>query len=410
MLQRHAVFHYNFNWEITIFFLAVILGATLRLFLSTLGHNYDVESWTIVADIMAKGKSVYATTERHNYGPVLFYIFEGVRRIQFLLSFFKHPEAFHIILAAFLSVVDASIAWMLMRKENIFVAVLFMLNPVLILITGYHSQVDHVAIGFAFASWLLINQSPVGIFRLCFSAILLGISLMVKHDFIFFPIWLLFYEPLGNIWKRLFYSVMAWGIFLGGFLPWMGDPASRNGIIRNVFLYNSWEGNSFLARIPLFFFPADVYQRILWFLPISCVKSFFILGMVLSGIYIMRSCPKESFYLYLVCLLVFTSTVANQYLAIPAMACAYFWRSKWVWIYLFISTCFLLGFTGNTDNLNILPFFRHERYGGSWSYIHCQIWLVIFLFEVFTQMFYKVYVPQCHQKQGVFPANIAGGD
>jgi len=35
---------------------------------------------------------------------------------------------------------------MLMRRINFVVAVLFMLNPVLMLITGLHSQVDHVAI------------------------------------------------------------------------------------------------------------------------------------------------------------------------------------------------------------------------------------------------------------------------
>lgn len=54
--------------------LVIVIGVALRLALPLLGHNFDVESYRIVADIMGDGGNVYAETSRYNYWPIWFLI------------------------------------------------------------------------------------------------------------------------------------------------------------------------------------------------------------------------------------------------------------------------------------------------------------------------------------------------
>ena len=57
-----------------VFLVIIALGLDLRMGAAVLGHNFDIESWYIVADIMRHGGNVYAETGRYNYGPVWFFI------------------------------------------------------------------------------------------------------------------------------------------------------------------------------------------------------------------------------------------------------------------------------------------------------------------------------------------------
>jgi hypothetical protein len=50
----------------------IVIGLAARFFFTTFGHNYDLDSDTIVAEIVDQGGNVYADTPRYNYAPVWF--------------------------------------------------------------------------------------------------------------------------------------------------------------------------------------------------------------------------------------------------------------------------------------------------------------------------------------------------
>src|SRR5262249_41097924 len=91
------------------FFLAtVVLGVTLRLLAAGVGYNFDIESWDITSKLFLAGKSVYANTYRYPYAPAGIYILGTLKWLA--LSFgYDGVQAFHLLVAAFLSCVDVTI-------------------------------------------------------------------------------------------------------------------------------------------------------------------------------------------------------------------------------------------------------------------------------------------------------------
>src|SRR5579859_6127536 len=165
----------------------LLVGLAARGFFATLGHNYDFESCRVIAGLMEEGKNVYANTDRYNYGPVLFnllYVLDVVAG--------RNPEVFRGLLVALLSLADAGIAWILWRKYGLRAGVLFFLNPVSIMITGYHNQFDNVAVLLGLCSVILYGEDfakrPGG--RQYGALGILGLSLMTKHLLFVFPLWL----------------------------------------------------------------------------------------------------------------------------------------------------------------------------------------------------------------------------
>ena len=138
------------NW---LFFVVVIAGIALRLLVATCGHNYDMDSSRIAADIVDRGGNVYAGTERYNYGPIWFHILHALN----LLA--GHNEtAFRYLVTGFLSLVDVGIFSILWRKFGKLAASLFFLNPVSVIITGYDCQFDNCAILLGLLAALLVGD------------------------------------------------------------------------------------------------------------------------------------------------------------------------------------------------------------------------------------------------------------
>src|SRR5882724_1425893 len=107
----------------------LLSGIALRVYIATFGHNYDLDSYEIVADLVAHGKSVYANTTRYNYGPVWLYVLWGLKSIQVGLGW-TGIESFHGLIAFFLSLVDSAIAITLARVYGYRVGIFFLINPI----------------------------------------------------------------------------------------------------------------------------------------------------------------------------------------------------------------------------------------------------------------------------------------
>jgi hypothetical protein len=290
------------------------VGLVVRILLSYLGHNFDFQSFWLVGEIAAKFQNVYVETDRYNYGPIWFSLLFIFRKVaDFAPGNETSVFRWQIVLA--LSLVDVGIFQILRKKIGLKTAALYLLNPVVMLISGYHNQFDNLAILMAIGASLLLdrflirstNRNLIG------GLILLGLSITTKHVFIFFPLWIALKLISKHDWKMAGISLcVPLGIFLISFLPFVPDGGFGE-IIHNVFLYRSVENGPFL-RLLVPDFIRQISSPIVWLIGV----------MTLWG-YLFR---KFDFWklslVYLVVLVMFSPAMANQYLAIPAAFIACF--------------------------------------------------------------------------------------
>lgn len=342
---------------------AIIASIVVKLSLASLGHNWDVGSWYVVSDLVLQGKSVYAHTFRYNYGPIWAAILGGIRGLCKWLDF-DSGEGFHILIAGFLAGIDALISIALSSAYSYEAALAFLLIPVGWLTSGYHSQLDNVAVFVGLLAWLLIRRGATTRRRLVFSAVLMGLSLSVKHLAIFFPIWLLFRKEWMSLRYRILYAVIAYSVFLATFLPWLGDPASRAGILGNVFRYSSNYGFSLTGLlVSLPFTSVNSFDRFFAWVPaIPAFKALWAAMMVGFGIIVawrQRPSPpwNDMFLCYLIAMYGLSPSIADQYTAIPLVACAVFYRFPPSWAFWVTATAALL-----ISDTNVLgAFYSHSR-------------------------------------------------
>jgi len=306
-----------------LFVYAILVSVIAKIAVATFGHNYDVNSYCVVSNILEQGKSVYAETTRYNYGPIWAWLVSGFG----YLSNCNAGEHFHLVIAAFLATVDVMIGIALAENYSWTAAMVFLLSPISLLISGFHSQFDNLAVLIALLAWLMIREGKPRLTVLTGSSALLGISLIVKHIMFLFPLWLLFWKPLGRLRYRLLYVGLAFGIFGAAFLPWWVDPASRAGIVQNVFQYKSAFGNSLGGRLIELFVPLDSLDDFFfrWFRIDNGLQILWMAGMLAAGIVLAMRNKRELFLLYLMVLYVSSPSISLQYTAIPMIACAVFW-------------------------------------------------------------------------------------
>ena len=198
-----------------VIWLVLLTGLAARFWVATCGHNFDFDSYRIVADLMAQGKNVYASTDRYCYGPGWFTV------IHLLDALAGHrADIFRWLLIGFLSAADVAIALMLWRQFGLLAAAFFFLNPVSIIITGYHNQFDNVAICLGLLAVIRFGddfEKPLS-GRKWSALLLLGLSLTTKHVFFMFPFWLAV-KQRGLLQKCLIVAVPT-VIFLASFLPY----------------------------------------------------------------------------------------------------------------------------------------------------------------------------------------------
>jgi hypothetical protein len=222
--------------------LASIVGVGLRLWLAAGSYgNYDQTSFQTVAGIMARGGNVYAETSRYNYSPVWAFI------LPILAGFaVRTGIAFHLAFRGFLTLVDlcnaiviGGIASRNSGKGDRDLAVraylAYLLNPVAILIVGYHGQFDNLAALPLLCAVLLSLRRGSGQNASAFPLWLLATAaLLVKH-LNAFTVWAFFVYLYSSVkWSAIAFACSI-GVFALSFWPFL--PAGFDGIVNNVFLY-----------------------------------------------------------------------------------------------------------------------------------------------------------------------------
>lgn len=303
--------------------LVLVAAIVARLLVSQLGSNYDWESETIVAGIVGDGGNVYAETARYNYGPV----FMGVLGALHFLS--GSDQLDRLLVVGFLTLVDLGI-WAVLRSQfGRVAAAVFLLNPISIIITGYHNQFDNLAVLLGLLAVVVLRDSASGrtsSSRFLAGLGLLGLSLCTKHVFFVFPLWIAVRQVTWG--RRLAALAVPPLLFVVSFLPFL-PHGGKDGILRNVVHYSS-ANNSPLMHLIL----PDGWVSA------GLAKAVFLLVLV-AGAFVFRSrSDLDRLLLYTVVLVVFAPAMANQYLAIP-MAAAVAWLNAGFVLYVTLSTLFL---------------------------------------------------------------------
>jgi hypothetical protein len=307
-----------------LFAIAAFVSIGLKLTLASRWNDYDLLSYGTVASLVLHGKSVYANTAYYNYAPLWSFVLAGLRQISTLFPAMR-GQAFHFTVAAFLAVVDVALAALLTTKYRYSAGIFFLCCPVTVILTGAYSQFDNFALLAGLAAWLLVREGATRWQRLLPSAGVLGVSLIIKHVFFLFPLWLLFWSRLGSLQKRLAYVVIAYGLFGLSFLPWAVDPLSRAGIIEHVFRYRSRFYYSLLHL-----FAASGHFWIVSSKETSVLSLIWIVALMAAGIKVGQG-RNELFPMYLLAMFACSPAVNDYYFALPILACAIFYPSWPIW-------------------------------------------------------------------------------
>jgi hypothetical protein len=346
------------RYRIATFVLLAILSIAAKLFLAGQGHNIDMESWSIFAEIILDGKNLYAETFRipyhpptdPSYGPVWCYVGAGVKYLQAHLLGSDSLDVFHALLALILSFVDVAIAYLLARHYSFVAGALFLVNPVSLLVTGFHSQFDNVAVLLGLVACVLLEKNS-GPLKFALAMFILGVSLAVKHVLFFLPLWL-FFHP-GSSRRRRVLSLVPYGIFAASLLPFIRDERGLEGVIDGVLMYRSFHLDAFFPHLVETAIPVDAIELLFGWVPIfSGFKFVWLVAMMLVGFAVREKRYLEQLLLYLVAIVVFSSAIADQYLAIPLATCAVYWRHFSAWWYVLASALYL---SATQTNIGMLP-------------------------------------------------------
>jgi hypothetical protein len=282
-----------------LFLVMLSTGLAARLLVATFGHNYDMDSWQIVAGIADRGENVYAATERYNFAPGWYHILHGLSQVSG-----HNPAVFRHVVAGFLSVVDAGIFFFLWRRFGRLAAGWFILNPISVIISGYQCNFDNVAIWLGLLAVGLMGdewERPLDRRKLL-GLLVLGLSLVVKHVFFAFPFWLAVKQK--GMGQKLVVIAVPLLLFFLSFVPYWSTGSQ--GIMQNVFQYRSLT-NEFFYRM---FLPQFVQ-----FMFGSQAVWLFLLGLFA---FICRRKNTVEFLLFYTCILVAAAPAnINEYLAIP---------------------------------------------------------------------------------------------
>jgi len=239
-----------------------------------------------------------------------FLIHSTIRRV------LEEPEAFRLGLAFLFAFVDIAIAVLLMRRGFLAGAVLFLVAPIGIAISGQHGQFDNIAIALALAAALAFrrggSETRIGASDLL-AVMLLGLSLSTKHDFLVLPLWFALMQ--GSWPRRAVYAVVPYTVFGLSLLPyWVINSAP----VREYVL--SYRSN---PNAPAYYLLLP--DEIVWgWVNRGFIAVIFLLLLLVLGWYYRKLPAFEATLIYGITLVVFSPAIVDQYFAIPMPGIAAF--------------------------------------------------------------------------------------
>ncbi|QNN24931.1 hypothetical protein HED60_22510 [Planctomycetales bacterium ZRK34] len=325
-------------------FIAAIWAHTaVCMWLSTLGHNFDLQSYQLVSDLVLNHESVYANTSRYNYGMPWAFVLAAMEWCarQFNLA---GAMPYHMLVASIIILGNLVLACLLARNFTITGAIIYLLAPMTLVLTGYHSQFNNFPIVLGIAGMAMLDpqlfRSYSGNTRRVISSMLFGVSMWIKHIFLFYPALWLSWDRLGSWPHRVGAACIAYAVLAIGFCLFILDDASLEGFNAHVVHYNSTFGSALfpnmLARIANRAMDVQLYQQA-WFLSL-CKAIWLVAVLVCTRAAFRLGAGQYSMFVYLIAFAAFAPSFAAQYtwLALPALVL--YPRSISLWAFVVIST------------------------------------------------------------------------
>ena len=309
-------------WKI--YFIFAAFGVSMRLYTqaqpsSYIFHAYDFQSYLLVAQSISESSNPYSTG-RYNYGPIWAII------VWLVKSICGNDVMFRLGLSSVLIVTDLGISLWLKKNSYLFASLFFLLSPISVAITSRHLQFDNLAVLFALLGVSQISRvkSKSVTNQDIWACLFLALSLMTKHIFIIFPIWLALRQT--SMKRKSLYLFLPLGTFLVSLVPyWLDNPKS---VFDNVIAYSSLKNAPFLyAVLPDGLVDSLVTTRL--------ATPIFLLIVGLVGFKLKHIPIVQLPLVYMITLVVFSSAIADQYLAIPiAAALVFFNLGFFLWLVL----------------------------------------------------------------------------
>jgi hypothetical protein len=360
---------------------ACLLAMALRLACACLGHNYDMASWFIVSDAVLQGENPYVTF-RFNYAPSSAYLLGAIRWLQESVA--PTPEVlmegellsastalrYHLGVVLVLGTVDIIIAALLKAMDHV-AGWIFLLHPAVILLTGYHSQVESLGVLFLLLSASALEKKS----RFPWALVAMMLSLQMKHLAIFFPFWIAFRKDISKA-KRLAFVLVPVIIFFLSFQPFMGNPLAREALDTLTFNHSSFHLSAFWPHLFDAFVPVVAIEKSGELLGFNHSFKGFFFGVVLLMGFALRALPmRVCAVVYCGVFTVFASGMADQYLSIAMVYMAYFWRSPLTWMFGGITTMLLCASHYNVGALPEMLTINRTVRGLGWMRWHGLGWL-----------------------------------
>ena len=218
----------------------LIVTATLaKLFLAyAYRGNFDQESYEIVQELVLAGKPVYCETYRYVQTPLWFHflwVFGKLSQLSGLPS--------HFVIRSTLTCVDLISAVLIYKIGKAsgaraeLAAFLFLVNPVAILLTGYHGQFENLTLlGILGAVYVQMRGNPMSTVTRLKAWGLTTLAVVLKHNVMFAPVYVLSLA-FPTAWSRLLAMGATGVVFLLTFLPYV--PECGEKIVEHVFRYAS---------------------------------------------------------------------------------------------------------------------------------------------------------------------------
>lgn len=140
---------------------AVIIGIVVRSIVIIISNgisNYDLDSWHIVGEAMAKNAAIYPTIAAGHspYFPIFLYI----ESISYNLQIFGISQ--EIMLKMFFSLFDCLIIYLLSRLKSPYIntPLLYAINPITPFLFGFQGQFDAIPLVFVLLTLLILQKYP----------------------------------------------------------------------------------------------------------------------------------------------------------------------------------------------------------------------------------------------------------
>ena len=357
----------------TVWAVTIAHGTVARVLIALRGHNVDYLAWLGNASVLRDGGNLYSGNEPYGYGPVWMFILRFADFAQNIFS--ENRQVFRLVIILVLTTFDLMIAIFVAKKFSLVTGLLFFVNPISVIITGYHNQFDNLAVLVGIGAILVISE--VG-FRnqqrtLWFGLVLIGLSLAVKQVLLFYPIWLFF--RAGTLRQRMTRVAVPYVIYLACFTPWATSVESVKIIFEEVFLERRGRSGIILSLLVENYSDYDTpYSPVVSLIAFSLwIISVFTFGWMMRN----RS-MTHSLVVYLVVMLAFAPAYSQQQLILPLLAVFMYATTELKILYI-VTLIFMIQ---NSDELGIEFFFPYVFRLNGTIYAWLQVLLIIFSLRI----------------------------